>query len=116
VTAALERPVHSVERVIDGDTMILILELGVDVLRRVRARLTIVDTPERGEPGWEDSVRFATAWLRDRSGHLAVDLPLTSSGRPLETFGRYFADVVDVRDGSSLSSALLQSGLAPVWS
>jgi endonuclease YncB( thermonuclease family) len=96
--------------------MVLVLELGADTLRRVRARLTIVDTPERGEPGWEDSVRFTTAWLYDRAGHLAVDLPLTSSGRPLETFGRYFADVIDTRDGSSLSSDLLQSGLATVWS
>ncbi len=98
--------------------MVFVIECGVDTLRRIRARLTIVYTPERGEPGWAAALDFATVWLwePERTSNVVVDLPLTASGRYLQTFGRYFADVVDVRDGSSLSSALLQSGLATVWS
>lgn len=106
--------IHSVESVGDGDTVTLIIELGMDVLRRARVRLTIVDTPERSEPGWAEARTFTVDWL---GAHpvLMVDMHTTSSGRYAETFGRYLADVYDPTTGDSLSSALLQAGHADVW-
>ena len=35
-----------VKRVVDGDTMDVILDLGFDVLHSVRVRLSAIDTPE----------------------------------------------------------------------
>ena len=41
-----------VDRVIDGDTVDFIIDLGFHVEIKIRGRLDGVDTPERGHPDW----------------------------------------------------------------
>ena len=105
---------HSVESVGDGDTITVLFALGADVFRRARLRLVLIDTPERGDAGAVEARRYTVAWL---AAHpvLIVALQLTATGRYVETFGRYLADVYDPGTGDSLSGALLRDGHATLW-
>lgn len=114
--AVQTHPIYLVESVGDGDTITVIVDLGADVLRRARLRLVIVDCPERDEPvRWALARAHTAGWLADFGGNLSVDLQLTRTGRIVETFGRYLADVYATSTGESLSAALLASGNAEVW-
>lgn len=113
--AVLTRPVYVVESVGDGDTLTAVLDMGADTFRRCRLRLVVVDTPERGQPGWTEARDFTAAWCQAHAPTLTVNLQLTRTGRLWETFGRLMADVYDLRTGATLSSALLESGHAVLW-
>lgn len=45
----------TVERVIDGDSLVVRLDLGYRVWHQTRIRLLGIDSPERGEVGWADA-------------------------------------------------------------
>lgn len=51
----------TVDRVVDGDTVDFIVDLGFSVQMKIRGRLAGVDTPERGHPNF----LTATAKCRD---------------------------------------------------
>ena len=42
-----------VDRVVDGDTVDFIVDLGFNINIKIRTRLIGVDTPERGHPDWK---------------------------------------------------------------
>jgi endonuclease YncB( thermonuclease family) len=70
------------ERVIDGDT------LAVTVRGQpVRVRLLDLDTPERGQPGWQ----AATDAARRQYGPPGTRLSCTISITPRDAFGRILA-------------------------
>lgn len=67
-------------------------------------RLIIVDTPERGQPGWREAKLFAASWLASRSA-LMVDT-YESGG-----WDRLMGDVYAADDrGDTLTQALLREG------
>ena len=41
------------KRVVDGDTVDFVVDLGFHVHTTIRTRLLGVDTPERGHPDWK---------------------------------------------------------------
>lgn len=43
-------------RIVDGDTMDVVVDLGFRINTEVRVRLIGVDTPERGEDGYHDAI------------------------------------------------------------
>ena len=43
-------------RIVDGDTIDVVVDLGFRVTTEVRVRLIGVDTPERGEDGYHDAI------------------------------------------------------------
>ena len=98
-----------VVRVIDGDTCHLAQDVGYDALLSPRLRLAIVDTPERGHPGFVEATDFLSYWLELHLPNLRV-----RSYKRLSD-GRYLADVYDSVFGTTASSALLEAGLATVW-
>ncbi len=69
-------------------------------------RLIIVDTPERGQPGWREAKRFVAKWLTWRwDTHLMVDT-YESGG-----WDRLMGDVYRADDrGDTLTQALLREG------
>lgn len=100
-------------RVVDGDTVDLRLSKTVDFGFGVheqkfysgRFRLTVVDTPERGQEGWTQATEFTRAWItRNKS----IALVTTHKS---DSFGRYLADIF-LPSGESLSGELLRTGLA----
>jgi endonuclease YncB( thermonuclease family) len=75
-----------------------------------RFRLTIVDTPERGEPGWAEATEFCNDVLPPGT------VCQIRTYRDPDVFGRYLADIQVPGEGTtSISSKLLQHGLATVW-
>ena len=99
--------VINLHRVIDGDTMDLVIDVGFRTTLTQRIRLAIVDTPERGEAGYHEATVFARQWIADSQ----VLYVRTYSEDPWK---RWVADVFRP-GGDSLSSALLQNNLAVVW-
>lgn len=95
--------VIEVRRVVDGDTVDLVLDVGFYLTTALRFRVLGVDTPERGQPGYAEAADFTRAWL-------AEPRALTAHTRKADSFGRWLVDVTREEDGSSLSAALLEAG------
>lgn len=75
-----------------------------------RFRLTIVDTPERGEHGWAEATDYCKEMLPPGT---VVQI---RTYRDPDVFGRYLADIqIPGMGTTSISSLLLQNGLAEVW-
>lgn len=87
-----------VKRVIDGDTVVL-YSIGVPPEERIR--VLEIDTPERGQPGFDAARSFTATWLAQ--GNFTI----TACKR--DSFGRLLATVT--RDGASLADALYNAGL-----
>lgn len=99
-----------VRRVIDGDTVDLVLDLGFHIRVTDRFRLNGIDTPELNDkdPVLRDRAqaakKFTADWLTN-SGPYLVETYKTDS------FGRWLADVWNSQ-GQRITVALLQAGLA----
>lgn len=100
--------VQRVLRVVDGDTVDLVLDVGFYLSTALRFRVLGVDTPERGQPGAAGATAFVQAWLADSD-------ELTAYTRKADSFGRWLVDLTR-EDGSSLVAALLEAGHAQPYS
>lgn len=96
-----------IERVVDGDTLDVLVDLGFYITRSVRVRLYGVDTSEvygvkkdseEYQRGKKHSA-FTEAWVSNRSGLKMYSLKDTGK------YGRYLVDIVD-DNGDSLVAAL----------
>lgn len=85
----------SVVRVVDGDTVDLLAGGLV-----VRCRLTGIDAPERGEPGYRAATEYTRAWLAAADRLRVEQHGLDRWNRPLVTIYRD-------ADPISLSASLL---------
>lgn len=83
-TAYLYR-VPRVRRVVDGDTVDAVLDLGLHLEAAVRLRVLGVDTPERGMPGWADATAATTAWLE----RAVLEADLVVETAKADSFGRW---------------------------
>ena len=98
-----------VERVIDGDTLDVTVDLGFKISHRVHLRLAEVNTPELNspDPALKKKALEAKAtveeFVRDSGGYVQVDTYKT------EKYGRYLA-VVFGRGGISLNTLLISQG------
>ena len=102
------------ERTIDGDTLVVRIDLGLGVhLGRgnegAHLRLLGVDTPERNEPGWSEARDFTMLWLAEANDRA---WPLRIITEQADSFGRYLAWVWRVSDRRCLNSDLLAAGVA----
>jgi micrococcal nuclease len=91
----------------DGDTVKghLILEDFDEVKKHQKFRFTIVDTPERGEPGYYE----AKEWTAQQCDGKTLRVVLHGK----DNWNRWIADIYIVVDGveTSISSELLRLGL-----
>ena len=118
----MEMPEHAYvyrarpERVIDGDTICLVIDAGFGLWVAgghggARVRLLGVDTPERNEPGWDAARAFTSAWLFATGGN---EWPLVIQTVKADNFGRYLGDIWRVTDGRHLNRDLIEAGHARV--
>lgn len=91
--------------VVDGDTIDCIVDLGFSIKYFQRFRLLGVDTPERGQPGYDDAKNYLIQRVLNR------DIVLHSTKQ--DKYGRYLATVIV--DGSSVNQELLDLGLARIY-
>ena len=91
-----------VKRVVDGDTMDVILDLGFDVLHSVRVRLAGIDTPESRTRDLDEKARgkLSKAYLKESIKGRKVVLK-TKLKDSRGKFGRVIAEVwVEFEKGS----------------
>jgi micrococcal nuclease len=97
----------TLDRVVDGDTVDLIVDLGFRVKAHHRFRLINIDAPEpRGvtrEPGLKAS-SFLTELLADKS----LVVHSTKTGK----YGRWLAQVWNGVDADDVSSLMIKAGHA----
>ena len=62
-----------INRVVDGDTIDVTIDLGFDLYKKERVRVAGVDTPEKRTRDKEEKVLGidATNWLKERLGSLS---------------------------------------------
>tara|TARA_R100000458_G_scaffold59756_1_gene71586 strand:+ start:307 stop:765 length:459 start_codon:yes stop_codon:yes gene_type:complete len=60
--------VHSIDRIVDGDTVDVTFDLGFDLLKKERVRVAGVDTPEKRTRDKDEKKLGldATLWLEDK--------------------------------------------------
>lgn len=97
-------------RVIDGDTIDLIVDVGLNVYTTERVRVAGVNTPELRDPDFLTRERAlgAMAFTSERCAGKVFTVRTYKSGN--EKFGRYLADII-LPDGTSLAAELIAKGL-----
>lgn len=94
----------TVYNVVDGDTVDLSVDLGFRQYMRDRFRLTGINTPERGQPGWAEATAALRAFLPLGQSVLIQTL------KPRDKYGRWLATVSI--DGLNINEAMIEAGHA----
>ncbi len=92
-TPALKRPTEAtyvykaiVERVIDGDTLLLRIDLGFQVFKEQRVRLAEIDTPSMDQPKGKEACQY----VRDQLARVNFVMVKTNK---IDVYGRYVGHV-----------------------
>lgn len=91
----------TITNVVDGDTLDVVVDLGFRITIEQRVRLYGINTPERGQPGY-DRAKLALAAFVGRDAKLRTI-------KPNDKYGRWLAEVYV--DDESLAVRLLDMGL-----
>ncbi len=101
-----------VERVVDGDTVDVVLDLGFDILYKSRVRLYGIDTPESRTRNKDEKARgkMAAAYLEraiNNGDKVVIQTKLKDSRGK---FGRVLGDVVV--DGLNINETMVENNYA----
>lgn len=83
-----------VERIIDGDSVALEIDMGNAIHWRGKFRLNGIDTPERGQPGYAEAIEHLRRLLLMPISHVETHKP--------DKFGRWLVDIHIDTDGGTL--------------
>ena len=105
----------TVERVVDGDTIDVVLDLGFDILYRSRVRLYGIDTPESRTRDKDEKARgkMASAFLKEAiegGNKIVIQTKLKDSRGK---FGRVLGDVVV--DEENINQSMIDANLAVAY-
>lgn len=96
-------------RAVDGDTLVVDIDLGFEVTVRRRLRLAGLDCPAPFTEAGRAAREAVVAWFAG-----TAEVVVRTQRDRTEKYGRYLAEVLD-RDGRSLNGFLVESGLAFPW-
>tara|TARA_R100001244_G_scaffold80350_3_gene62919 strand:- start:771 stop:1193 length:423 start_codon:yes stop_codon:yes gene_type:complete len=104
-----------VDRVVDGDTIDVVLDLGFDILYRCRVRLYGIDTPESRTRNKDEKVRgkLAGSFLQDavdKGNKVIIETKLKDSKGK---FGRVLGNVIV--DGKNINQLMIDNYLAVAY-
>jgi len=104
-----------VDRVVDGDTIDVVLDLGFDILFKSRVRLYGIDTPESRTRDLDEKARgkMAGAYLKeavDNGTKVVIETKLKDSRGK---YGRVLGNVVV--DGVNINEAMIENSLAVAY-
>lgn len=101
---------HNVEvvRAIDGDTVEMQIDLGFNTWYRENFRLIDIDTPERGQDGYERSKNALWAMLEDEYLKDGVIVETIEK----DMYGRWLCEIKSAKTGKSLNERMLAEGHA----
>jgi len=110
--------VTEINRVLDGDTLDITIDLGFDLYKKERVRVAGVDTPEKRTKNLEEKALGidATNWLKEKlEGTLAGDDELsvrTELVGGTGKYGRRLGWLYIGDDSVSLNEQMIEEGLA----
>ena len=104
----------TVDRVVDGDTVDLIIDLGFDVLIRERVRLAGIDAPESRTRDLTEKARglAATTFVEEWVDATARSVVLRSTAFGRGKFGRVLGEIFDASGAESLNALMIAEGHA----
>lgn len=97
-------------RVVDGDTIVVTVDLGFRASITTPVRLAGVNCPEHGTTAGDAATRYTTRWLAGADLTIVSDKP----DRYGDKYGRWLA-VVHRADGHVLADDLVTAGHAARW-
>ena len=104
-----------VQRVIDGDTIDVVLDLGFDIFHKCRVRLYGIDTPESRTRNLDEKARgkMASAFLSEaiNSGNKVVIQTKLKDSKG--KYGRVLGDIVV--DGKNINQLMVKCHLAVAY-
>lgn len=101
------------DRVVDGDTVDITIDLGFRVTTKQRVRLLGIDAPERNTSEGQASIKFVQDWFLAHRGPYTIASEKPGGG---DKFGRYLATIyADATRKVCLNDDLVSSGHAKVW-
>lgn len=80
----------TLSRIIDGDTIEAVIDLGFKIKHKVVLRLNGVDAPERNTEGYKEAIDELWPYVERE---FVVRTYLTRSGKEKKSFDRYIADI-----------------------
>lgn len=102
-----------VVRVIDGDTVRLSIDVGFKMRYEDNFRLWGIDTPERGQDGFEEASDRMSELLME--GHEDHGRCLEVEVMKRDKYGRYLAVIRDAETGDDLNQMMIEEGLAKAY-
>lgn len=104
-------------RVVDGDTIDVLIDVGFDIAFSARLRVLGVDTPEmRGDEREAGLIAktFVEDWCQDAAQLTDSDWPLIVVTEEADSFGRWLARVYDTAS-EELAVELIEAELGEVY-
>lgn len=95
-----------IERVVDGDTVDVFLDLGFKVWHKDRLRLNGIDTPEKNTPLGKALKEYLAKLIEGKIVKITVTKP--------DKYGRYLATVY-LNSDVSINEQLISAGLAKAY-
>ena len=106
------------KRVVDGDTMDLIIDMGFKITTEQRVRLKGIDTPETWRRK-KDSEEYKQGMISKEYVIKRLEennnVMIARTDKYPGMYGRYIVDIILADSDISLNDELLQKGLAKVW-
>ncbi len=100
----------TVLKVVDGDTLWLRIDLGMDVQIRISTRLNGINAPEMSTPEGRDAYEFVDDLIPAGS---IVHVETIKDRK--EKYGRYLVEVFTVPDMSSVNAMIVEAGHAVAY-
>jgi micrococcal nuclease len=98
------------ERLIDGDTIIARLDMGLHVERVERIRLSFINAPEMGTPEGRAAQTFALGWMAVAA--TVAPYPLLIETFKTDDYGRWLGTIWRAIDAACLNDDMLTTGHA----
>lgn len=102
----------TVIRIIDGDSMVLNVDLGFDIWAKTYVRLIGIDTPElsRSEPAGHEAKEFTRLWTQEADGICLHSMKYNDREKYGRVLGDLYRTTEDGDDPLPLSVALREGG------
>lgn len=105
------------ERVVDGDTIDVYIDLGFDIHYRSRVRLAGINAPESRTRNLEEkklglaAKEYVEQWLEKRGPDFIIRTTKVEKGK----YGRVLGTIMDMKEEQCLNTDLVDVGLARVY-
>ena len=101
----------TVKKIVDGDTIDVVIDLGFKIYAEHRLRLARINTPELKAK--DESVRASAIKAKEFVSNLLLNKEVIITTSKTDIYGRYLAEVVV--DGKNVSDMLLENNLAVLY-